>query len=128
MRSQVVAGQSINASKQFSVNPPELACGHLLFWSLGMSDDSPKAVQTIPRSPLRPAVIDEEQAAAYLSLSVSTIGNLERKGEFPKKRQLAGRRVGYLLREIDEWLEARPVSNQLPPVNCEFGRGGKART
>lgn len=86
-----------------------------------MANDTPKTV--IPL--LRPAVIDVDQAAAYLTLSVSTIENMERRGEFPKKRQLAGRRVGYLLREIDEWLEARPVSNQLPPVNCEFGRAGK---
>jgi prophage regulatory protein len=86
-----------------------------------MANDYPKTVTAV----LRPAVIDEDQAAAYLSLSVSTITKMERKGEFPKKRQLAGRRVGYLLREIDEWLEARPVSNQLPPFNSEFGRAGK---
>lgn len=85
-----------------------------------MANDHPKTVTVV----LRPAVIDEDQAAAYLSLSVSTITNMERRGEFPKKRQLSGRRVGYLLREVDEWLEARPVSNLLPPVNCEFGSAG----
>ena len=74
---------------------------------------------------LRPAVVDVDQASAYLSLSVSTIENMERKGDFPKKRLLSGRRVGYLLREVDEWLEGRPESDQPPPVNSQFGRAGK---
>ena len=36
-------------------------------------------------------------------------------------RQLSGRRVAYLLKELDEWLESRPVSDLPSPVNCEFG-------
>lgn len=81
---------------------------------------------------LRPAAIDIDQVAAYLSLSVRTVNTLVQKSDypkvktdFPKPRQLAGRRVGYLLKEVDDWLEARPVSDQPPPVNCEFGRAGK---
>lgn len=74
---------------------------------------------------LRPAAIDIDQVAAYLSLSTGTIQTMVRKGDFPAPRQLSGRRVGYLLREVDDWLEARPVSDQPPPVNCEFGRAGK---
>ncbi|PUE11786.1 hypothetical protein B9Z51_00735 [Limnohabitans sp. T6-5] len=73
---------------------------------------------------LRPAVLDIDQCAAYLTLSNGTIERLVRKGEFPAPRQLSGRRVGYLLREVDEWLESRPVSDLPPPVNCEFGRAG----
>ncbi len=75
---------------------------------------------------LRPAALDIEQAATYLSLSVGTVENLERDEDFPRRRKLSGRRVGYLLRELDEWLESRPVSDLLPPVNCQIGRGGKA--
>ncbi len=74
---------------------------------------------------LRPAALDIEQTAAYVSLSVGTVENLEREEDFPRRRKLSGRRVGYLLREIDEWLESRPVSDLLPPVNCQIGRGGK---
>ncbi len=77
--------------------------------------------------PLRPAAIDPESAAAYVSLSLSTIESLERAGEFPRRRQLSGRRVGFLVRELDEWLESRPVSELLPPVNCELGRSGKSK-
>jgi prophage regulatory protein len=74
---------------------------------------------------LRPAAIDIDQVAAYLSLSTGTIQTMVRKGNFPAPRQLSGRRVAYLLKEVDEWLESRPVSDQPPPVNCEFGRAGK---
>ena len=74
---------------------------------------------------LRPAAIDIDQVAAYLSLSTGTIQTMVRKGDFPAPRQLSGRRVAYLLKEVDEWLESRPVSDQPPPVNCEFGRAGK---
>jgi prophage regulatory protein len=79
---------------------------------------------TINKSLLRPAAIDLEQTAAYISLSTSTIEKMVRTGKFPKPRQLSGRRVAYLVREVDEWLESRPVSEQLPPVNCEFGSAG----
>ncbi|WP_108370980.1 AlpA family transcriptional regulator [Limnohabitans sp. T6-5] len=82
----------------------------------------PKGIDQIET--LRPAVLDIDQCAAYLTLSNGTIERLVRKGEFPAPRQLSGRRVGYLLREVDEWLESRPVSDLPPPVNCEFGRAG----
>ena len=75
---------------------------------------------------LRPAAIDVDQVAAYLSLSTSSIERMVRKGEFPAPRQLSGRRVAFLVKEVDEWLNTRPVSDQPPPINCELGRAGKA--
>jgi prophage regulatory protein len=77
-------------------------------------------------SSLLPAAIDMDQVAAYLSLSSSSIERMVRKGEFPAPRQLSGRRVAFLVKEVDEWLINRPVSDQPPPVNCEFGRAGKS--
>lgn len=74
---------------------------------------------------LRPAAIDMDQVTVYLSLSSSSIERMVRKGEFPAPRQLSGRRVAFLVKEVDEWLNNRPVSDQLPPVNCELGRAGK---
>lgn len=74
---------------------------------------------------LSPAAIDADTAAAYVSLSLSTIESLERAGEFPRRRQLSGRRVGFLVRELDEWLESRPTSDLLPVINCQYGRAGK---
>jgi prophage regulatory protein len=66
---------------------------------------------------IRPAALRQEDAADFLGLSVSTVEGLVRQGDFPKPRQLAGRRVGWLVRELEEWLESRPVSTQLPPPN-----------
>ena len=65
----------------------------------------------------RPAALEKEQAAQFVSLSVSTLEKLLREGQFPRPRLLAGRRTGYLVRELEEWLESRPVSDQLPPPN-----------
>ena len=65
----------------------------------------------------RPAALEKEQAAQFVSLSVSTLEKLLREGQFPRRRLLAGRRTGYLVRELEEWLESRPVSDQLPPPN-----------
>jgi len=42
---------------------------------------------------------------------------LVRAGEFPPPRKISSRRVGWLLREVEEWAEARPVSDLLPPAN-----------
>lgn len=61
------------------------------------------------------AALDDEQAAAYTSLSVSTMEKLARAGDLPPKRELSKGRAAYLRREIDEWLESRPVSKLLPP-------------
>ena len=40
-------------------------------------------------------------------MSTATIERLEREGQFPKRRQLSGQRVGWLVREVQEWAEAR---------------------
>lgn len=76
---------------------------------------------------IAPAALDLADAALYLSLSESTIERLVREGSMPKPRQLAGRRVGYLVRELDEWLESRPVSDQPPPPNTTAKKGRGAR-
>ena len=71
----------------------------------------------------KPAYLDREGAAAFVSLSVITMERMVAKGEFPSPRQLTGKRVGWLVRELDEWSEARPVSSNLPPANCGGRRG-----
>jgi prophage regulatory protein len=73
---------------------------------------------------IAPAALDLTDAAMYLSLSEATLERLVREGSAPKPRQLAGRRVGYLVRELDEWLESRPVSAQLPPPNTSRRKAG----
>jgi prophage regulatory protein len=51
------------------------------------------------------------------TLSASTIEEEIRQERFPKPRQLAGRRVGWLVEEVLEWARTRPVSQQPPPPN-----------
>lgn len=65
----------------------------------------------------RPAALDRAGVAAYLSLSESTVEKLTREGEFPQPRLLSGRRVAWLVRDLDVWLDQRPVSALLPPPN-----------
>jgi prophage regulatory protein len=67
---------------------------------------------------MRPLVVDLPQLLQLLPvLSKSTIEEERRKGRFPQPRQLSGRRVGWLLTEIEDWLASRPVSDQPPPPN-----------
>ncbi len=66
---------------------------------------------------LRPGAIKKERAAQFVSISVSTLEKLQREGKFPLPRLLSDKRVGYLVRELEEWLDSRPVSEQLPPPN-----------
>lgn len=70
--------------------------------------------------------LDRNGVAEALSVSDSTVEKLTREcHDFPKPRQISGRRVGWLLREITDWAEKRPLSDQLPPANtgCSKGRG-----
>lgn len=60
---------------------------------------------------------EKSELPGITSLSLTTIEEEIRQGRFPRPRQLAPRRVGFLAREILEWAEARPVSDLPPPPN-----------
>lgn len=64
---------------------------------------------------VKPIFLGIIATAHYVALSKSQIYKLVAQGEFPKSRQLSSQRVAWLVRELDEWAEARPVSD-LPPV------------
>lgn len=72
---------------------------------------------------LKPMFVDKQEAARILSLSESTFEELIRKNEFPKARLLSSRRVGWLVREVEEWAESRPVAELLPPPNTGSRKG-----
>jgi len=76
---------------------------------------------------LQPIVLDRKSAAEFVLLSESTIDNLIRVNQFPRPRQVSPKRVVFLVRELIEWMEGRPVSDILPPVNTGFGRAGKPK-
>ena len=61
--------------------------------------------------------VDLPEVAGLLTLATATIQKLVREDSFSKPRQLSGRRIGWLLREVEEWAEQRPVSELLPPMN-----------
>jgi prophage regulatory protein len=59
----------------------------------------------------------KEELPHATTLSMSSIEEEIRQERFPKPRQLAGRRVGWLVEEVQEWARTRPVSDQPPPSN-----------
>lgn len=69
------------------------------------------------RTHIPPIFLDLDTVAHVLSLSESMVQRLVRKGQFPQPRQMSDRRVGWLMREVEEWAESRPVSQLPPPPN-----------
>jgi prophage regulatory protein len=65
----------------------------------------------------RPIYLDKLAVAEFVALSATTIERLVRENEFPKPRVLSGRRVAWLVREVEEWAESRPASDLPPPAN-----------
>ncbi|MEM5419637.1 helix-turn-helix transcriptional regulator [Paraburkholderia ferrariae] len=59
--------------------------------------------------------LDLKSVAAAVALSESVVKKLVREGKFPRPRQLSDRRVAWLVREIEEWAESRPISDLVPP-------------
>lgn len=59
--------------------------------------------------------LDIDDVATAVTLSTGGVQKLVREGAFPKPRALSARRVAWLAREVEEWCEARPIANCLPP-------------
>lgn len=66
---------------------------------------------------IKPIFLDLPTVAVVLSLSESTVQGLVRHGDFPAPRKMSDRRVGWLMREVEAWAEARPASDLPPPAN-----------
>lgn len=71
---------------------------------------------------MKPIYLDLPRVAEVVSLSETQVQKLVREAKFPKPRELSSRRVGWLVREVEAWAEARPVSNLLPPSNTGYRR------
>jgi prophage regulatory protein len=54
-------------------------------------------------------ILDIHDVSARTSLSRSRIFDLEQQGNFPRRRQIAPNRVGWLESEIDRWIADRPT-------------------
>ena len=68
-------------------------------------------------SVLSNALISRDELPEITGLSPSTIDEEIRLGRFPKPRQVSARRVAWLARDLDEWMENLPQSAILPPGN-----------
>jgi len=69
-------------------------------------------------------VLSIKQISEATGLSPVTIWRKEKAGEFPVRRQLGSRRVGWLNREIDECLEATPKSKITSPKHSQLKNQG----
>jgi len=76
---------------------------------------------------IQPIIVKKDVAAAIVALSESTIDSLEKAGNFPRRRKISNSSVGYLVRELEEWAESRPVSDLLPVPDSGYGRAGKPK-
>ena len=72
---------------------------------------------------IKPAYLDMPSACTFVSRSESALQKMVREGVFPKPRILSARRVGWLVRELEDWAESRPVSDLLPPANTGAKKG-----
>jgi predicted DNA-binding transcriptional regulator AlpA len=52
---------------------------------------------------------------ARTTLARNTIHEMEVRGEFPKRRRLAGNgdRVGWLESEVEDWIRSRPTEEEV---------------
>lgn len=66
---------------------------------------------------IQPRFVAKDAAAQLLAMSIKTFERGVQKGEIPKPRQLSAGRVGWLVSELDEWAQSRPISEILPPAN-----------
>lgn len=56
-----------------------------------------------------PLLVSQEMIKAVAGISKNTALAMEKKGTFPKRRQIPGqKRVGWALRDIERWAENLP--------------------
>lgn len=61
-------------------------------------------------------IINKDECIRLTSLKLSTISQLEREGKFPGRRQLSSNRIGWVLSEVEQWIEK--IAAQ-PPVSSQ---------
>ena len=52
-----------------------------------------------------------QEVSEFLGISISTINHLVKEGDFPPKVKLSPRRMVFMKREIDEWIESKRINN-----------------
>lgn len=55
-------------------------------------------------------ILSARQVWELIGVSRTTVWRWERSGLFPRRRVLGKNRIGWLAREIFEWIRTRPVA------------------
>ena len=55
-------------------------------------------------------VLRVRQVEELVGLCERTLRRLEERGEFPRRRRIGPRAVGWLRREVERWIQKRPVA------------------
>jgi prophage regulatory protein len=59
--------------------------------------------------------ITKQETLKITGLSHVTQWRMEKRGEFPQRRQISPGRVAWLESEVKAWMESRPLS-EIPPI------------
>ena len=60
-------------------------------------------------SEIRPIVLRKKEAAKFIGLSVATLDRLRATGLFIRPIQLGEQAIGFLQKDLEEWVATRPV-------------------
>lgn len=63
--------------------------------------------QTAPSKILR-----KKEVLEMVGLSDPTVWRLERAGQFPKRLRLGGNSCGWLLAEVEDWIQAKAAERE----------------
>lgn len=74
-----------------------------------------------------PIILNKDEAAESLRISVTTFEEEVRKCRYPKPREISKGRIGWLYEELLGAARALPHSSGLPPRNSGHGRRGKPK-
>ena len=58
------------------------------------------------------SIIRPSELADILSVSPVTVWRMEKRGELPPRKKISNRCVGWLEKDIEEWLESRPNATE----------------
>lgn len=68
---------------------------------------------------MRDKFLSKPEVLDMAGLSNVTQWRMEKRGEFPRRRQISPGRVAWLESEILAWMESRPVSEISPVANTK---------
>lgn len=64
-------------------------------------------------------IIGEKERRRITNVPRSTWHRWEREGRVPRRRRISGRSVGWLLSELDSWMQSLPVAGGVPATEAD---------